>query len=116
MASDPLDLLPPLSDVLGPSSSPEPSEGTESTCSYDVDDEGAIEALMGRYEHLAARFSAFADDDAAARRERGAGGDAAPADDDADAFPAPAPVPRPRKRQRRKKKAPPAAGFEGQSP
>ena len=53
----PLSTLPPISAVLSPS--PPESDGTESTASSQPYDEDALDALMGRCEHLSARLAAY---------------------------------------------------------
>ena len=64
----PLSSLPPISAVLSPS--PPESDGTESTASSQPYDEDALDALMGRCEHLSARLAAYEREPAA--RPRGA--------------------------------------------
>ena len=118
----PLSSLPPISAVLSPS--PPESDGTESTASSQPYDEDALDALMGRCEHLSARLAAY--ERAPPARPRGAATSNEPADSVAssittDDFPAPEPVEMPpKKRQRRRRKgrkhARDAAGFEGRSP
>ena len=119
----PLSSLPPISAVLSPS--PPESDGTESTASSQPYDEDALDALMGRCEHLSARLAAYEREPAA--RPRGAAtssnepGDSVASSITNDDFPAPEPVEMPpKKRQRRRRKgrkhARDAAGFEGRSP
>ena len=120
----PLSSLPPMSAVLSPS--PPESDGTESTASSQPYDEDALDALMGRCEHLSARLAAYEREPAA--RPRGAAtsssnepGDSVASSITNDEFPAPEPVEMPpKKRQRRRRKgrkhARDAAGFEGRSP
>ena len=120
----PLSSLPPISAVLSPS--PPESDGTESTASSQPYDEDALDALMGRCEHLSARLAAYEREPAA--RPRGAAisssnepGDSVASSITNDFFPAPEPVEMPpKKRQRRRRKgrkhARDAAGFEGRSP
>ena len=120
----PLSSLPPISAVLSPS--PPESDGTESTASSQPYDEDALDALMGRCEHLSARLAAYEREPAA--RPRGAAtsssnepGDSVASSITNDEFPAPEPVEMPpKKRQRRRRKgrkhARDAAGFEGRSP
>ena len=120
----PLSSLPPISAVLSPS--PPESDGTESTASSQPYDEDALDALMGRCEHLSARLAAY--ERAPPARPRGAAtsssnepGDSVASSITNDEFPAPEPVEMPpKKRQRRRRKgrkhARDAAGFEGRSP
>ena len=120
----PLSSLPPISAVLSPS--PPESDGTESTASSQPYDEDALDALMGRCEHLSARLAAYEREPAA--RPRGAAtsssnepGDSVASSITNDEFPAPEPVEMPpKKRQRRRRKGRKhgrdAAGFEGRSP
>ena len=120
----PLSTLPPISAVLSPS--PPESDGTESTASSQPYDDDALDALMGRCEHLSARLAAYEREPAA--RPRGAAtsssnepGDSVASSITNDEFPAPEPVEMPpKKRQRRRRKgrkhARDAAGFEGRSP
>ena len=120
----PLSSLPPISAVLSPS--PPESDGTESTASSQPYDDDALDALMGRCEHLSARLAAYEREPAA--RPRGAAtsssnepGDSVASSITNDEFPAPEPVEMPpKKRQRRRRKgrkhARDAAGFEGRSP
>ena len=122
----PISSLPPISSVLSPSPPTESSsDGTESTASSQPYDEDALDALMGRCEHLSARLAAYEREPAA--RPRGAAtssdepGDSVASSITNDEFPAPEPVEMPpKKRQRRRRKgrkhARDAAGFEGRSP
>ena len=96
------------------------SQATASSQPYDED---ALDALMGRCEHLSARLAAYEREPAA--RPRGAAVSNEPGDSVASSvtndFPAPEPVEMPpKKRQRRRRKgrkhARDAAGFEGRSP
>ena len=123
----PISSLPPISALLSPSPPTESSsDGTESTASSQPYDEDALDALMGRCEHLSARLAAYEREPAA--RPRGAAtsssnepGDSVASSITNDEFPAPEPVEMPpKKRQRRRRKgrkhARDAAGFEGRSP
>ena len=123
----PISSLPPISALLSPSPPTESSsDGTESTASSQPYDEDALDALMGRCEHLSARLAAYEREPAA--RPRGAAtsssnepGDSVASSISNDFFPAPEPVEMPpKKRQRRRRKgrkhARDAAGFEGRSP
>ena len=123
----PISSLPPISALLSPSPPTESSsDGTESTASSQPYDEDALDALMGRCEHLSARLAAYEREPAA--RPRGAAtsssnepGDSVASSITNDFFPAPEPVELPpKKRQRRRRKgrkhARDAAGFEGRSP
>ena len=123
----PISSLPPISSVLSPSPPTESSsDGTESTASSQPYDDDALDALMGRCEHLSARLAAYEREPAA--RPRGAAisssnepGDSVASSITNDFFPAPEPVEMPpKKRQRRRRKgrkhARDAAGFEGRSP
>ena len=122
----PISSLPPISSVLSPSPPESSSDGTESTASSQPYDEDALDALMGRCEHLSARLAAYEREPAA--RPRGAAisssnepGDSVASSITNDFFPAPEPVEMPpKKRQRRRRKgrkhARDAAGFEGRSP
>ena len=119
----PISSLPPISSVLSPSPPESSSDGTESTASSQPYDDDALDALMGRCEHLSARLAAY--ERAPPARPRGAAVSNEPGDSVASSvtndFPAPEPVEMPpKKRQRRRRKgrkhARDAAGFEGRSP
>ena len=96
----PLSSLPPISAVLSPS--PPESDGTESTASSQPYDDDALDALMGRCEHLSARLAAYEREPAA--RPRGAAtssnepGDSVASSTTND-FPAPEPVEMPPKKR-----------------
>ena len=94
----PLSTLPPISAVLSPS--PPESDGTESTASSQPYDEDALDALMGRCEHLSARRRLRARAAAAAARRRDVierTGDDSVASSVTNDFPAPEPVEMPPK-------------------
>mmetsp|Transcript_24295 Transcript_24295/g.72904 ORF Transcript_24295/g.72904 Transcript_24295/m.72904 type:complete len:113 (-) Transcript_24295:27-365(-) len=100
---DPLALLTPVADILRSATASEESSSYQG--SVDVSyDEQALDQLMGRYEHLAARMAALSE-----------GGAPVPAPEphirDEDGFPEPEPR---KKKQRRRKRAKETAGFEGQ--
>jgi len=121
--ADPVHDLPPMSALLS-TSVESSSDGTASTSSWACDDAEALDMLMGRCEHLSARFAAYSGEPIA--RPRGAATSADPGDSVASSvthedFPSPAPLEPLKKKRRRQRKggrkpAADAAGFEGRSP